>query len=219
MAGKPEVFVSIDIETDGPAAGLNSMLALGAVSYINGHESSSWYCTFSRLPGARQDPGTMDWWKGQPEAWHEVTDCPIGPGARHPGLRGVVQEPSGASRSPWRGPADVRLQLLVNYYRWYFTGGNPLGFAALDIRSYANGLAGYPSYYGLPEKRLRAMAGTIDTTGLRPHVALDDAIEQGRIRCSWRCAGRSLRVRLAGNGWVTWSLNLWCGPYSQVRWG
>jgi DNA polymerase III epsilon subunit-like protein len=177
---KPEVFVSIDIETDGPVPGLNSMLSLGAVAYAEDEtELSRWYQPLSRLPGARQDPGTMDWWKGQPEAWHEVTTGPIDPEHAIPDfVNWCVSLPGKPVAVAWPAAFDFS---FVNYYCWYFVGRNPLGFAALDIRSYANGLAGYPSYYGLKEKQIHKMAGHIDKTGLRPHVALDDAIEQGRL--------------------------------------
>jgi len=180
MSKKPEVFVSIDIETDGPAPGLNSMLALGAVAYgQDGTELGIFYSTLVPLPDARQNPGTMDWWKTKPEAWAEVTDEPRLPEVVIPDFCIWVNRlPGKPIAVAWPATFDLG---FVNYYCHRFSAGNPLGFAALDIRSYANGLAGYPSYYGLSEKKIREMAGEIDTTGLRPHVALDDAIEQGRL--------------------------------------
>ena len=179
MTRKPEVFVSIDIETDGPAAGLNSMLALGAAAFVNGKEAGIWYATLVPLPGAHQDSETMDWWKTQPEAWAEVTSEPRLPEVVIPDFCIWVNRlPGDPIAVAWPATFDFA---FVNYYCHRFIGRNPLGFAALDIRSYANGLAGYPSYYGLPEKKIREMAGPVDMAGLRPHVAVDDAIEQGRL--------------------------------------
>lgn len=177
---KPETIVSIDIETDGPAPGLNSMLALGAVAYDEeDNELDTWYFTFDPLPGASQDPDIMKWWATQPEAWAEVTSSRWMPRDAIP-LFAVwcEQLPGKPIAVAWPDAFDFG---FVNYYCHRFAGRNPLGFAACDIRSYANGLAGYPSYYGLAEAKIRAMAGPIDTAGLRPHVALDDAIEQGRL--------------------------------------
>ncbi len=180
MARKPEVFVSIDIETDGPAAGLNSMLALGAVAFDqDGSACGIWYSTLVPLSNGRQDPATMDWWQTQPEAWAEVTDKPRLPEVSIPEFCIWVNRlPGKPIAVAWPAAFDFS---FVNYYCHRFSAGNPLGFACLDIRSYANGLLDYQNYYGLRENQIRKMAGDIDKTGLRPHVAVDDAIEQGRL--------------------------------------
>lgn len=183
---RPEIFISIDIETDGPAPGMNSMLALGAAAFTprsdDGtawEETSTWYQTLHPLLEAKPDADTAAWWQTQPEAWAEVNR-----GRRYPSdvipdfARWCDQLPGKSIAVAWPAAFDFA---FVNYYCHRYAGRNPLGFACLDIRSYANGLAGYPSYYGLPEAQVRAMAGEIDKTGLRPHVAVDDAIEQGRL--------------------------------------
>jgi hypothetical protein len=190
---RPEVFVSIDIETDGPAPGLNSMLALGAVAY-DGREAEigTWYATFEPLPDAVPDDKTMDWWATQPEAWAEVTASRRDPAAWMTSFAGWCDAlPGKPVAVAWPAAFDFA---FVNYYCHRFAGRNPLGFACLDIRSYANGLAGYPSYYGLPEQEIRRMAGPPDTTGLRPHVAVDDAIEQGRLFMALRRHALSRRA-------------------------
>lgn len=193
---RPEVFVSIDIESDGPAPGLNSMLALGAVAFLprseDGtawEETSSWYSTLLPLPRATQNADTMAWWAAQPEAWEEVNS-----GRRDPEVA-IPLFAAWCGQLPGKPVAVARPAVFdfafVNYYLHRFYGSNPLGFGALDIRSYANGLAGYRSYYGLPEKQVRAMAGEVDTRGLRPHVAVDDAREQGRLFMALR--GHAIR--------------------------
>lgn len=177
---KPEIFVSIDIETDGPCPGLNSMIALGAVAY-DGQENQlgTWYSTLAALPGCFQDQDTMDWWGTQPEAWAEVH------GSQHQAWDMIPDFgywcealPGNPVAVAWPAVFDFA---FVNYYLHRFFRSNPLGFAACDIRSYANGLTRHASYYGLPEDQVHALAGPIDTTGLRPHHALDDAIGQGRL--------------------------------------
>ena len=121
----------------------------------------------------------MAWWAGQLEAWAEVNSSRWNPEVAIPLFaQWCEQLPGKPIAVAWPAAFDFA---FVNYYCHRFAGRNPLGFAALDIRSYANGLAGYQGYYGLPEKQVRAMAGDIDTTGLRSHVAVDDAIEQGRL--------------------------------------
>jgi DNA polymerase III alpha subunit (gram-positive type) len=177
---RPEIFISIDVETDGAAPGVNSMLALGAAAFsAEGEELSTWYATLQPLPDAQQNADTMAWWQTQPEAWAEVTS------GQRLAETAIPQFGTWCETAPgkpvavaWPAAFDFA---FVNYYLHRFYGSNPLGFACLDIRSYANGLARYRDYYGLPEKAVRAMAGKVDKTGLREHVAVDDAIEQGRL--------------------------------------
>lgn len=69
-----EIYVSTDIETDGPIPGPNSMLSFGSAAFLfEGPAKWSVVSTFSAnlhsLPGADQDPDTMAWWATQPEAW------------------------------------------------------------------------------------------------------------------------------------------------------
>jgi hypothetical protein len=173
---RPEIFVSIDIETDGPAPGVNSMLALGAVAYDE-HETEldTWYFTFDPLPDASQNPDTMAWWATQPEAWAEVNSSRWDPEVAIPlFVQWCESLPGKPVAVAFPDAFDFA---FVNYYCWRFAGRNPLGFDALDICSYASGLAGHPGL--LPGKRVRAMAETARPSLL--HVAVDDAIEQGRL--------------------------------------
>jgi hypothetical protein len=192
----PEIFVSIDIETDGQCPGLNSMLALGAVAY-DGQENqvSVWYATLAPLMDCFPDPDTMAWWETQPEARAEVF------GSRNRSQDMIPDFGYWCEALPGR-PVAVAWPAVfdfafVNYYLWRFFHRNPLGYDALDIRSYANGLARYGSYHGLPEDQVRSMAGKVDTAGLRPHHALDDAIGQGRLFLALRRAALSSRDRRA----------------------
>lgn len=176
---REEVYVSIDIETDGPAPGLNSMLALGAAAFDqNGEQIDTWYKKFKLLEGAHPNAKTMAWWHTQPEAFAEVKKDQVHPIYAIPQFvywcKNLPGKPIAVA---WPAAFDFA---FVNYYCHRFAGENPLGFACLDIRSYANGLTKFGSYYGLSEKALRKY-GDVDTTDLRPHVAVDDAIEQGRL--------------------------------------
>jgi hypothetical protein len=178
----PEVYVSIDIETDGPIPGVNSMLSLGAVAIQDGLEIGGWYGNFEPLPGAVRDEDTTAFWAEHMDAYTEATRNPVEAHIQmiqfSTWLRSVRTAGHALVAVGWPIAFDFA---FVNWYFHRFTGRNPLGFGGLDIRSYANGLAGYPSYYGLPEAKVWAMAGPIDKEGLRPHNALDDAIGQGRL--------------------------------------
>ena len=65
-----EIYVSTDVETDGPIPGPHSMLSFASVAYM---ADKTLVGTFSvnleTLPEATGDPKTMAWWKTQPQAW------------------------------------------------------------------------------------------------------------------------------------------------------
>jgi hypothetical protein len=65
-----EIYISTDIEADGPIPGPNSMLSIGAAAF---REDKTLVSTFSAnlelLPDAKGDAKTRAWWEGQPDAW------------------------------------------------------------------------------------------------------------------------------------------------------
>ena len=65
-----EIYVSTDVEADGPIPGPHSMLSFASAAY---RADKTLVGTFEAnlflLPGAQGDPRTMAWWEGQPEAW------------------------------------------------------------------------------------------------------------------------------------------------------
>jgi DNA polymerase III alpha subunit (gram-positive type) len=195
LKGAGEVYVSIDIETDGPAPGLNSMLALGAAAFVKGEQWSTFYAKLNPLQGASPNPDTATWWDQNPEAKREVEIDRIPADVAMREFAVWVDELPGKQRDKvavaWPAAYDFA---FVNWYAHRFVGRNPLGFACVDIRSYANGLARQPSYYGLKEEAVNALAGEIDKTGLRDHVAVDDAIGQGRLFVALLAASRAQPV-------------------------
>ena len=76
-----EIYVSVDIEADGPIPGDNSMLSIGSAAY---DESGSLLSTFSAnilpLQAAQQNPITMEFWSKQPKAWAELQKDRQAPG-------------------------------------------------------------------------------------------------------------------------------------------
>jgi hypothetical protein len=66
----PEIYVSTDIEADGPIPGPHSMLSFASAAYLPDKKlHGSYSANLVTLPGAAGDPRTMDWWKTKPEAW------------------------------------------------------------------------------------------------------------------------------------------------------
>jgi hypothetical protein len=65
-----EIYLSTDVETEGPIPGPHSMLSLGSAAYC---ADKALIATFSAnletLEGAAAHPKTSAWWATQPEAW------------------------------------------------------------------------------------------------------------------------------------------------------
>jgi DNA polymerase III alpha subunit (gram-positive type) len=63
-----EIYFSIDVETDGPIPGPNSLLSLGAVALDSqGNELGTFYRNFKPLEGASMDPKTREFWDRFPD--------------------------------------------------------------------------------------------------------------------------------------------------------
>ena len=75
---------------------------------------------------------------------------------------------------------------FVLYYLNEFIGENPFGYAVIDIKTFAMALLGRP--YRASGKSAMPQAW-IDPAS-HTHVALDDALEQGRLFCNLLRASR-----------------------------
>lgn len=74
-----EIYFSTDIEADGPIPGRYSMLSFGCAAFLpNGTMIDTYSANLDTLPEATQDLDTMEWWKGQKEAWdaHRINTRP-----------------------------------------------------------------------------------------------------------------------------------------------
>src|SRR5437773_3108277 len=64
-----EIYVSTDVETDGPVAGKHSILSIGSAAYTAEKEMlSTFSANLETLPNAPSDSKTAAWWLTQPEA-------------------------------------------------------------------------------------------------------------------------------------------------------
>jgi hypothetical protein len=77
-----EVYVSTDVETDGPIPGPHSMLSFASAAYrADKRLIGTFSANLALLPGAQGHPETMAWWQGQPEAWAAARRDPQEPAA------------------------------------------------------------------------------------------------------------------------------------------
>ncbi|MCS4503190.1 hypothetical protein KBTX_01034 [wastewater metagenome] len=187
---RTEIYCSTDIETDGPAPGLHSMLSFGTAAYTaDGALLATYSANLVRLADAVEHPDTIAWWRTQPEAWAACRAEPRPPETVMPGYAAWLKALPG--RPVFVGyPASFDFA-FVNHYLHRFHGSNPFGFAALDIKSYAMAVLG-ESFTRTTRARMPAhwFADLPHT-----HVALDDAIEQGTLFCSLLAAGEPASPR------------------------
>ncbi|MCA8921534.1 MAG: exonuclease [Planctomycetes bacterium] len=176
---KPEVYVSTDVEADGPIPGPHSMLSFGSAAFLaDGSQVGTFSANLATLEGAQGDPETLAWWAKQPEAWAACRadpEPPEGAMRRYLGwLRGLPGKPVFVGY-----PATYDF-LFVYWYLVRFTGERPFSHAGLDVKSYAFALLG-GSFRGTSK---RSMPRRWFSKSPHTHVALDDAIEQGQLFCA-----------------------------------
>lgn len=187
-----EVYVSVDIEADGPIPGPHSMLSLGAAAFAidwSGPPTATDVGTFTvnleTLDGATGDAQTMAWWGSQPEAWAACrTD--LRPPAE--AMAGFATWLAGLPGRPVFVAYPAGFDFTFVY--WYlvrFTGGSPFSHAALDMKTMAMTLLGTT----FRDTTKRTFPARWRGVGRHTHVALDDAREQGEIFCAMLIEARS----------------------------
>ncbi len=173
---KREVYVSTDVEADGPIPGPHSMLSFASVAFAEaGDEVGCFERNLVQLDGAAPHPDTMAWWKTQPTAWAACREHLVAPAAAMadytawlstlPGKPVFVAYPAGFDFT------------FVHWYLHRFTGASPFSHAALDVKSFAMALL-HTRFHNtakrtMPRRWFPALAHT--------HVAIDDAREQGLL--------------------------------------
>lgn len=174
-----EIYVSVDVETDGKIPGLNSMLSLGAAAYTADKKLISVFeVNLETLVGAVPNPDTMAWWSTQPEAW-KYSRLNIKPPILAmqeflewvkclDGIPVFVGYPAGFDF------------LFVYWYLIYFTNESPFSFSALDIKSYMAGMTGRPYRECVKRNMPKDWFDKLPHN----HTALIDAVGQGALFCN-----------------------------------
>jgi len=183
-----EIYVSTDVETDGPIPGPNSMLSFASAAFL---EDKTLLGTFSAnlelLPGATGDPKTMAWWGENREAWEasrkETRDPRDAMGDYLKWLKSLPGRPVFVAY-----PAGFDF-MFVYWYMIRFAGESPFSFSALDVKSFAMAMLGLPYRDSVKRNMPRSWFDDSPHT----HVALDDAIEQGRMFCNMLAENRKRR--------------------------
>lgn len=178
-----EIYLSTDVEADGPIPGRHSMLSFGSAAYW---PDKTLVATFSAnlttLPGAAGDPNTMEWWQSQPEAWAACRSNPRDPAVVLPEYVAWLKALPG--KPVFVGYPAAYDFMFVYWYLIRFAGESPFSFSALDVKTYAMALLG-SEYH---ESVKRNMPAEWFEEQPHTHVALDDAIGQGALFCNMLAA-------------------------------
>jgi hypothetical protein len=180
-----EIYVSTDIEADGPIPGPHSMLSFGSAAYTAKKELiATFSANLETLAGATGHPFTMAWWETQPEAWHACRqDVEPPEQAMFRYLKWLEELPGKPVFVAYPAAFDF---MFVQWYLMRFTGKSPFSHSALDMKTFAMVLL--KKYYrdstkaNMPKNWFDDLPHT--------HIALDDAIEQGALFCNMLAASR-----------------------------
>jgi len=174
-----EIYVSTDVEADGPIPGINSMLSFASAAYgADKTLLSTFAANLETLPSATADPKTMAWWASQPEAWQACRQNVEKPEVALP--RYLVWVKALPGRPVFVGYPVAYDFLFVYWYLIRFTGESPFSHSALDIKTYAMALLKQPYRDSTKRHMPKRWFDPIPHT----HHALDDALEQGALFCN-----------------------------------
>ncbi|UXY14526.1 exonuclease [Chitiniphilus purpureus] len=176
---KPEIYVSTDVESDGPIPGPHSMLSFGSAAYL---ADKTLIGTFSAnletLPGATGHPETMAWWAQNQPAWDACRkDC-------LPPEQAMVDYVAWLKKLPGKPvfvayPAGFDF-MFVYWYLIRFAGESPFSHSALDMKTLAMALLKTDYREATKRNMPREWFDPLPHN----HIALDDAIEQGALFCN-----------------------------------
>lgn len=179
----PEIYVSTDVEADGPIPGPHSMLSFASAAY---RPDKTLVATFkanlATLPGAQGDAKTMEWWRGQPDAWAACRANPREPVEVMPAYVAWLKALPG--KPVFVGYPAAYDFMFVYWYLIRFAGKSPFSHSALDIKSYA--MAILETEFRASVKRNMPAEWFDDLP--HTHVALDDAKGQGALFCNMLAA-------------------------------
>lgn len=175
----PEIYVSTDVEADGPIPGRYSMLSFGSAAFrADKTLVGTFEANLATLPGASQDPGTMAWWKTQPEAWEACRQDPRPAEVVMPEYCAWLEAlPGKPVFVAYPAAFDF---MFVHWYLMAFAGKSPFSHSALDIKTLAMAMLGTDYRESVKRAMPRRWFDPLPHT----HRALDDAREQGALFCN-----------------------------------
>lgn len=180
-----EIYLSTDVEVDGPIPGPHSMLSFASAAFLTDKTCvSTFSANLAPLPGAAGHPDTMAFWSSHREAWEAARRDPRDPAEAMAGYVRWVDSLEG--KPVFVGYPAAFDFLFVYWYLMKFVGRSPFSHSALDLKTMAMVLLGKEYRETTKKKMPRRWFDQAPHT----HVALDDAIEQGRLFCNMLAESR-----------------------------
>lgn len=176
---KPEIYVSTDVEADGPIPGPHSMLSFASAAYTADKQLiSTFSANLETLHNAEAHPDTKAWWDKNPEAWNACRqNCQQPDYAMRNYVAWLKQLPGKPVFVGYPAAYDF---MFVYWYLIKFVGESPFSHSALDIKSYAMAVLKTEFRETVKRKMPKHWFDDLPHT----HIALDDAIEQGALFCN-----------------------------------
>jgi len=178
MSDKPEIFISVDVETAGPIPGEYSLLSIGACLVFEPERTFA--CELKPI-NKNFDPEALEVTGLSLDA---LTRTGLEPAQAMDAFATWISDvvsPSGrAIFAGFNAPFDWS---FVNYYFHKYSGANPFGFTALDIKAIYMGATGCR----WEDTRSSKVAERLKPTLTGTHDALHDALYQAEVfRLIWR---------------------------------
>ena len=174
-----ELYVSTDVEADGPIPGPFSLLSFASVAFLADKTViGAFSARLETLPGATTHPETMAFWRKHPEAWEACRRDPQPPAVAMKSYAAWLRSLPGLP--VFVGYPATYDFAFIYWYLMRFAEECPFGHHGLDIRTYAMAMLGT----GYKESGKDAMPKRWFDEAPHTHNALDDAVEQGRLFCN-----------------------------------
>lgn len=222
---KKDMFFSVDTEYDGDVPSLNSMLSIGVVAMHHETQETigTFYRVLKRLPGARPNASTMEWWDTELDAYKIARTDPVEPAEAMRDLDAWVRSLTPEDAAPVFVAYPLGADWIFTcFYLHMFVGSCVFGYAGVDMESVALGLLKATSYASMKKKNWPAEWQTVLP---HTHKADDDALEQADI---WRRMLRTLKglppLPVTGTRWLPQHSEqvvvvISVAGTSMVRWG
>lgn len=170
------VYISCDIETDGPICNPNSILQLGSVSFNSkGDELDSFTVNLEELPNGSKCEKTMQWWSKQGDLYEKTRKDMVSASIGTKEYKDWLNEQG--TRPVFIGYPAAWDFSFVYWYLTNFTGSSPFSHSALDIKTLA--MVALKRGYRSISKSVMPDKWFSDSG--HSHVAVEDAREQGQL--------------------------------------
>ena len=175
---KPEIYCMTDVEADGKAPGISSMLSFATAAFdIDKNLIGVFEANLNLLDGAKPHPDTSEFWRENPRAYAATRVNPRDPleamTAYAEWLADLLGTPIFVGY-----PAAFDFK-WIDWYFIKFLDNNPFRFSrVVDVKSFAWAQIARGSFQSCSKSRMpREWFDDLPHT----HIALDDAIEQGAL--------------------------------------